>query len=925
MPRLLLALFSPIALLIVLGALSVDRAETRRLQSLSKAEGLARVNTAAIATENIVDAVARDLLYLVRGHALKEVLAQQTPGTLADLSNDWIAFSRAKHTYDQIRWLDETGMERVRIDFRPGAPFAVPSSALQNKGQRYFFADAFKLNPGELFISPLDLNIEGSQIEVPLKPMIRVGTPVVDAKGRKRGVVLLNYYGRDMLDRIRQIGGPALMVTNADGYWLLAPSANDEWGFMFKNPDLRLAHRNPQAWERIAHSDSGQFETDDGLWSFRTVYPLQQGQRSSTGSYAAFLPSRSEADSHQYVWKFVHLLPHSSYHSAIRDVRLKLAGITAFILFLVFWGCWRVARARENVLAAREQLELANHTLETRVEERTRELEDEVTERQAAEQAARDAAEQYYCILSTAMDGYWLVDMEGRLVEVNDAACRLTGYSREEMLALHVSDIDLFDQPDAVRARIQKIIASGGERFESQHRTRSGERIDVEVSINLLPDHSAFAVFVRDITERKRAEIEIRNLNTHLEDRVHQRTADLEATNNLLAQAKLQAEAANVAKSAFLANMSHEIRTPMNGIIGMASILRWEGVSPQQAERLDTIDASAQHLLAVISDILDISKIEAGKLALEEAPVRISTLLANVSSILSARVKAKGLHLLIETDHFPDNLLGDPTRLQQAVLNFASNAVKFTETGSVVLRALLEEETVDAVRVRFEVTDTGIGISPEVLPKLFTAFEQADNSMTRKYGGTGLGLAITRSLATIMGGEVGVDSTPGVGSTFWLTVTLKKKMVPHEATPPENSTPANAEAELRQRYSGQRVLVVDDEPINREITLIQLEAIGLVTDTAENGLEAVALAKTHAYAAIFMDMQMPELNGVDATQQIRQFPGYRDIPIIAMTANAFAEDRALCMQAGMSDFLAKPFNPDQLFEILLRALNQREG
>ena len=412
--------------------------------------------------------------------------------------------------------------------------------------------------------------------------------------------------------------------------------------------------------------------------------------------------------------------------------------------------------------------------------------------------------------------------------------------------------------------------------------------------------------------------IERTRTQRYLEESIHAKRV-AEAASGAAETARNAAVVANRAKSTFLANMSHEIRTPMNGILGMVHLLRRDGLTPKQRERLDKIAMSTQHLLSVINNILDISKIEAGKLDLEEAPLTVDHLLSNVSSILAERVRAKNIQLTISSDPLPPHLLGDPTRLQQALLNYASNAVKFTDTGSVTLHIIKQEETADAVTVRFEVRDTGIGIAPDALPRLFSAFEQADNSMTRKYGGTGLGLAITRRLAELMGGAAGVESTPGRGSTFWFTARLRKGagVTVAQAAPGED-----VEALLQQRLAGRRTLVVDDEFLNREIARTLLEDIGLLVDTAEDGEKAVVMARQTAYAAILMDIQMPNANGLEATQQIRDLPAHRQTPIIAMTANAFAEDKTRCLAAGMNDVLVKPFEPVILFETLLKWLPQ---
>ncbi|MCF8198248.1 MAG: response regulator [Sulfuritalea sp.] len=530
-------------------------------------------------------------------------------------------------------------------------------------------------------------------------------------------------------------------------------------------------------------------------------------------------------------------------------------------------------------------------------------------------------------IIDSTDDAIISTTLDGVIRSWNAGAEKLFGYTEEDIVGKSQQILippDLLESESAILSRISQ--NEGIEHHETIRRRKDGRMIEISVTISPVSDGKGKPIgaanIARDITERKRVEEEIKRLNSDLEERVHRRTADLEIANTQLGQAKDDAEAANIAKSAFLANMSHEIRTPMNGILGMAHILRRDGLTPKQEQYLDTIDTSAKHLLAIINDILDLSKIEAGKLVLEEAPVAITSLLSNVSSILRERARNKGLRLLLETESFPHHFVGDPTRLQQALLNYATNAIKFTETGSVTLRAVKMNETAESVLIRFEVEDTGIGLPPDAIKRLFRAFEQADNSTTRKYGGTGLGLAITRRLAELMGGDVGVESTPGVGSTFWFSASLKKVL---EAESDVSQSLAGDDSELlvRQLHQDKRILVVDDEPVNREVARIQLDSAGLIIDVAEDGAEAVAMAKENPYSVIFMDMQMPNVDGLEATRQIRMLPGYGETPIIAMTANAFSDDKARCLAAGMSDFLIKPFTPDELFKALLRGLDRR--
>jgi signal transduction histidine kinase/HPt (histidine-containing phosphotransfer) domain-containing protein len=408
---------------------------------------------------------------------------------------------------------------------------------------------------------------------------------------------------------------------------------------------------------------------------------------------------------------------------------------------------------------------------------------------------------------------------------------------------------------------------------------------------------------------------ELEGLNASLESRVEERTRELAAALKL-------ADAASQAKSDFLSNMSHEIRTPMNGVIGLAHLALLSDPDPGQRDCLQKIAASGKHLLAIVNDILDFSKIEAGQLDLEETDFDLSVVLANVQAQTADAASAKGLALRFDIEPgAPRALCGDPLRIGQVLLNYVGNAIKFSEQGAVQVRAAVQQRDDAGCLLRCEVQDQGIGMTVEQGAALFQSFHQADTSTSRRYGGTGLGLAICKRLATLMGGEVGLHSTPGQGSTFWFTARLRQaQALPAASAPSLLAQPVEAPWAV---INGARILVVEDNLTNQEVAVGLLQAQGAITRTADNGQLALDLLRLERFDCVLMDAQMPVMDGLRATALIRANPLLAAMPVLAMTANARNEDRQRCLAAGMDDFMTKPVDPERFYSTVASWLLRR--
>jgi len=981
-------------------------------------------HTKNIVSEGIGEALA-DIEKLAH-MAIESSLLSTEKDDLDSIAQLFLLIARNQNDrYAQLRYIDNNGDERVRIDSSSGYTLAVSSEQLQNKGDRYYFKQTMSTPKGGFFVSPFDLNIEYGQIAKPYQPMLRLAVPLDMEDGSRKGIFILNYDGRELLEKIKTsnvIGGISTsQLVNSDGFWILGESADQEWGFLLNRPEENLAIVNPGLWQHLNSATEGVYQDSEALYLFDTFNPFDDlfDRRFNAPSRVNLQTTDTRVGALKLLYKIA--TPVLYRNSFVNQPSGWL--LLAFIYLLMGVIAWILTAVRRN----REQAEEYDFSITQKREE------------------------EFRSYLESAPDGIVVCDRKGLILRVNKHSEDLFGYDRDELIGQPVEILIPAEfrksHPDERNTYVSSPSAREmGVGLDIYGVRKDGSEFPADISLNFIETLNETHVIaaVRDKTKLK-----------HIEDQ--------------LQIAKDTAEKASRLKTDFLANMSHEIRTPLNAVIGTVYLLRKDSeLAPSLKPKVHSIDTAAQSLLSIVNDILDLSKIEAGEFALEMVPMQLSSLLLDVEAIFGPKAKELGLDLIISDlpSSVTNNVIADQTRIRQILFNIISNALKFTPDGHILLKveALFPPPKKFGDRslqtLSFEITDTGIGIEPDVVPKLFEAFKQADTSTTRNFGGTGLGLSIVKELCEAMNGSVSVKSETGHGSTFtveiplvlatdnemeaagllvkplevliaednpdhlstlikmcqklgWKTDFVKDgqslvdrviernnlknpvqclivdwqmpkldglqaiqkiqqlqapdrtpgalMVTSHDLQRLEDSQYADIPDSILQKpvsmsslynqvnkafmhrfgrehdlvssshfksddlkwLTDVTILLVDDSDINVEIASSILKREGAQIFSCSNGREAIDWIHENEQPIdlILMDVQMPVMDGNSATREIRKIDRFADLPIIALTAGALVSERAKSIEAGMTDYLTKPFDPERMIRLIRHQLD----
>ncbi len=1012
----------PLTILLLTGAFFYsDLAETNKINRIVNQDTFYVGQGVGTLSYNLKE-IARDLLYLASQNSLIDQITDPDQENLEQLAQNFIDFSRIKGYYDQIRWIDETGKERVRVEYAPNGPKTAPSDLLQSKHERYYLTETLKLSPGEIFISPLDLNVERGHVEYPFKPTIRIATPLSDRAGKQRGILIINYAANNMLDNFLATTfkiKDRVSVLNREGYWLVCPNAADEWGFMFKLKNTKLESRFPKVWQEIEHAEKGTLLNDDGVWIWSTVHPLDGIQ---TGGPGGLHLVHHTPDN--YLWKVASHISRQELSDITFTIRIQVISVT-FLLFLA------ICSTSCKLARIEQRLREANSAFEQEVRERTALLNKKLTDLQKVNSDLEITQSRSAAIISSLSrvgEGLIIIDLTQKVRYMNQVMIdwfgNMTGKDCSFLTDDQQSPWDCVHVKDAIEQEksVCFLPSSGTERIfeitstkftgsdtgpailqvvhditdqkkkemllqENQEKYRRlveniGDKFvvfsqDPDTEVWTYASDSICSVFGRPEEERKgkgggiawsklidwlpdsleqrrfhlsrikegkadfiqhdmqfyhpSGDLRTIRLSSHP---VHDENGRLLAINGILediteyeyiteklAEAQQRAETANQAKSEFLANMSHEIRTPMNAILGMSSLALETDLNPEQKNYVEKVYTSAESLLGIINDILDFSKIEAGKIEIETVTFRLEKVFENFINIIELKAAEKGLNLSLDiAPEVPARLKGDPLRLGQILINLGNNAIKFTSRGDVTISVERLRDRDEIILLEFCVADTGIGMNTRQQSKLFKSFSQADPSTTRKFGGTGLGLSISKKLVEMMGGTIWLESATDQGSRFYFTLPFVACPEEQQAKDTPGKNNAKNPPEELLNLKGTKVLLVEDNELNQELAKLLLARKGIMVTVANNGAEALEKLQTSSFDCVLMDIQMPVMDGYTACQKIRKIPQYKDLPIIALTANVLSTDQKKSKEAGMNAHIGKPFNEKEMFAVISRYL-----